>query len=85
MRRLFFVLVCLLVFTTSSALASSGNYPDVNRQTIWNNMTDGVHTFGQTPAQARKTRLHLHNVRRKVRQNSINHAIHQAKLDSLNH
>lgn len=82
MRRLFFMMVCLFMLTTLPALASTGNYSDVNRQTMWNNMTDGLHTLGQSPAQAKRTKQHLHNVRRKARQNSINQAKRQAWLNN---
>jgi len=84
MRRLFFMGMCLLMLTTSLALASSGNFPDPNRQTIWNNLTDGIHTLGQNPAQAKKTKQHLHNARRMARQKSINQAKRQAWLNSHN-
>ena len=84
MRRLFFILVCLLMLTMTPALASSGNYPDPNRQTIWNNITDGLHTLGQSPAQAQRTKQHLHNARRMARQRSINQAKRQAWLNSRN-
>ena len=84
MRRLFFMLVCVLVLTMPPALASSGNYPDPNRQTIWNNLTDGIHTLGQSPTQAKRTKQHLHNARRITRQKSINQAKRQAWLNGHN-
>ena len=78
------MLVCLLILITSPALASSGHYPDPNRQTIWNNITDGVHTLGQNPTQAKRTKQRLHNARRMARQKSINQAKRQAWLNSRN-
>lgn len=84
MKRLLFMLLCLLMLTTSTAFASSGNYSDPNRQTIWNNLTDGVHTLGQSPIQAKRTKQHLHNARRITRQKSINQAKRQAWLNGRN-
>jgi hypothetical protein len=74
MKRLFFVTVCLLMFITMPAMASSSKYADANRQTIWNNLTDGVNTLGQSSAQAAKTKKHLHAVRRQNRLKSANTA-----------
>ena len=82
MKRLFLIMLCLLMLITPSAWAASGRYPDPNRQTIWNNITDGIHTLGQSPAQAKKTKMYLHNTRRLNRQKSINQAKRQAWLNS---
>jgi len=74
MKRLFLTVACLLMLTTLSASPALANYPDPNRQTMWNNITDSMHTLGQNPAQARKTKQRLHNARRRARINSINQA-----------
>ena len=41
--------------------------PNPNRQTMWNNLTDTVHTMGQTPQRAKLTKMKLHAQRRQTR------------------
>ena len=70
------------MLATMPALAATSQYPDPNRQTMWNNLTDGAHTLGQTPAQAKNTRQHQRMLRRRNRLKSINDAKQQAWLKS---
>jgi hypothetical protein len=72
MNRLFFTVVLLLMLIMPQAWgATNSPYPNPNRQTAWNNITDGVHTFGQNPQQAKATLTKLHYARRKNRLKSI--------------
>jgi predicted PurR-regulated permease PerM len=82
MNRLFFIIVLLFILIIPQAWGQTTQYPNINRQTTWNNLTDSVHTIGQTPQQARVTKWKLHQLRTKNRLNSINQARRQAWLNS---
>lgn len=79
MNRLFFMMGLLLIFIMPQAWGSTSPYPNPYRQTMWNNVTDGVHTLGQSPRQAALTKSRLHNARTRARINSINGARRQAR------
>ena len=79
MNRLFFMMGLLFIFIIPQAWGSTSPYPNPYRQTMWNNLTDAVHTFGQNTQQTRTTLWKLHNARTRARLNSINQA-NQAKL-----
>lgn len=75
MNRLFFVLCLLLILIMPQALgATTSPYPNPNRQTMWNNLTDAVHTFGQDSQQTQATLKKLHSARTRTRLKSINQA-----------
>lgn len=80
MNRLVFIMGLFLVLVMPQAWG----YPNPNRQTMWNNFTDGVHTLGQNPRQAALTKRRLHHVRTLQRVHDINHAKQQAWLNSHN-
>ena len=40
----------------AASLGATTQYPNPNRQTMWNNLTDCMHTLGQTPQQAKLTK-----------------------------
>jgi hypothetical protein len=84
MKRLFFISALLLILIVPSAWAISSQYPDPNRQTIWNNITDSVHTLGKSPAQANQIKRRLHNVRKQARIHSINVARSKAWMNGSN-
>jgi len=82
-HRLFFIMGLLFILIVPQAWGyTSSEYPDPNRQTIWNNFTDGIHTFGQSPKQATLTKMRLHYLRSENRIHSINQARRQARLNS---
>ena len=66
------VLSLLLIFMVPQAWGSTSPYPNPDRQTMWNNLTDSIHTMGQTPQQTKRTLLQLHNKRARTRLDSIN-------------
>jgi hypothetical protein len=74
----------LLILIVPQAWGSTSQYPNPYRQTTWNNLTDKVHTLGQSPRQATLTKMKLHNARTRARINSINQAKRQAWLKSHN-
>lgn len=82
-RFILMVGLCFFIAITP-ALAQSNQYPDPNRQTIWNNFTDSLHTLGKTPAQAKIIRRQLHNQRKYARIQSINEARSRAWQNSQN-
>jgi len=67
-------LFLMLVMPQASWASTASPYPDPYRQTAWNNITDGVHTFGQNAQQRKKTLGKLHNARTNARLNSISKA-----------
>jgi len=75
MKRLLPVLILMFILTSSQAWAFTSQYPNPYRQTIWNNITDGVHTFGQNTQQTQATLKKLHNARTRARLTSINRAV----------
>jgi hypothetical protein len=79
MNRLVIMMCLFLIFIMPQAWGGyTPKYPDPYRQTLWNNMTDAWHTVGQSPAQAKFTKMRLRNARAKTRVNSINQANRQA-------
>jgi predicted PurR-regulated permease PerM len=80
MNRLFFIMGLLFILIIPQAWGSTSQYPNPYRQTMWNNLTDTIHTWGQSPRQAALTKMRLHNARARARIRSINHARHKAWL-----
>jgi hypothetical protein len=75
MNRLSIMVGLLLILIMPQAWgATKSPYPNPNRQTAWNNITDGVHTFGQNSQQTKMTLRKLHNARTRARLKSINQA-----------
>jgi len=74
MNRLFLMMCLLFMLFITSAWAASSQYPDPNRQTMWNNITDSMHTMGQTPQQAKLNKIKLHAARAQTRLDNINQA-----------
>ena len=81
MNRLFLMMI-LLLFIVPQAWASDDQYPSPYRQTMWNSMTDGLHTLGQNPHQASLTLRKLHRARTNARLRSINRARNHALLQN---
>ena len=82
MNRLLFMVALLFIFMMPQAWGATSQYPNPYRQTMWNNLTDSIHTLGQTPKQAAFTKQKLHNARAIARNKSINQAKRQAWLNS---
>jgi hypothetical protein len=85
MNRIYVQTVLLILFIIPQAWGAKtwSTYPDPNRQTLWNNLTDSLHTMGETPRQAKLTRMKLHEERFRARYTSIQHdaqAKHNAKM-----
>jgi len=78
MNRLLLTLGLLFLLIIPQAWGQTSSYPNPNRQTMWNNMTDGIHTLGQTPQQAKLTKMRLHRQRTLARSKSINQAKRRA-------
>lgn len=72
MNRLLLMVGLLLILIVPQARGSTSQYPNPYRQTMWNNLTDSIHTFGKSPRQATITKSMLHYARAKGRINSIN-------------
>jgi len=72
MNRRFFMVCFLFLTLISTAWANPGQYPDPQRQTFWNDLTDGMHTLGQDPRHKNATLKRLHNARTAARIRSIN-------------
>ena len=68
MIRLIFLMSLLIVLVMPQAWAA---YPNPYRQTLWNDFTDAIHTFGQSPQKARTTKIRLHFLRTQARTTSI--------------
>ena len=83
MKRRILTFCLLLILIVPQAWGAMTKYPDPDRVTTWNNMTDSVHTWGQTPKQANLTKMKLHNQRAKARWNSIKQAKQKA-LEAAN-
>ncbi|MBF0512061.1 MAG: hypothetical protein HQL13_07025 [Candidatus Omnitrophica bacterium] len=75
MIRQLMILGLLFVLFIPQGWANSSQYPNPYRQTMWNNVTDSIHTLGQTPQQAKITKKKLHNQRAQKRMDSTNKAI----------
>ncbi len=65
-----------------SSWALQNKYPDPNRQTLWNKLTDSLHTMGQSPRQAALTKSRLHNTRLRKRSSDIQKARRKAWLNT---
>jgi len=63
MNRLFLIIALILILITPQAWGATSPYPNPYRQTMWNNLTDSIHTIGQSPQQAKLTKKRLHNQR----------------------
>jgi hypothetical protein len=75
MNRLFLILGLSFIFIMPQAWgATTSPYPNPYRQTIWNNVTDAVHTFGQNSQQTQATLRKLHRARTRARLKSIGQA-----------
>ena len=75
MNRPFCILVLLLIFIIPCAWGGTTSpYPNPYRQTMWNSLTDGIHTFGQDPQQSQATLRKLHTARTRARLKSISQA-----------
>jgi hypothetical protein len=84
MNRLLFMICLLFIFIVPQAWGQTTKYPNPYRQTMWNNITDGVHTWGQSPRQATLTKMRLHMARAKARIRSINQAKQKAWMQGQN-
>lgn len=71
MNRVFFTLILLFILAIPQAWGQTSQYPNPYRQTMWNNVTDGIHTFGQNARQTKSTLQKLHYARTKSRIQSI--------------
>jgi len=49
MKRWFMAVTLLLIFVVPQAWGQTAQNAVINRQTMWNNLTDSIHTIGQTP------------------------------------
>ena len=75
MKRTLFMLGTLLLLIMPQAFAATTSpYPNPYRQTTWNNLTDSMHTLGQSPTQAQQTIRKLHYARNKTRLKNISQA-----------
>jgi hypothetical protein len=76
MNRLLVIMSVLLILIVPqlAQAATTSPYPNPYRQTMWNNITDTIHTAGQTPQQSQQTLRKLHTARNKARIRSINKA-----------
>ena len=84
MKRLILIMLLFILFMIPQSLGFAAQYPDPNRQTIWNTFTDTWHTMGQSPRQAALTKMRLHNARTIARIGSINRAKRQAWMQGSN-
>ena len=82
MNRRFFMMGLLFILVVPQAWGSTSQYSNPYRQTTWNNLTDKIHTLGQTPGQAALTKRKLHNARARTRIRSINQAKRHARRHS---
>ena len=67
MNRQFIIFCISIILITPQAWG----YANANRQTMWNNFTDAIHTIGKNPQQKRTTLMRLHYMRAKARLNSM--------------
>ena len=78
MNRLLLAVTIGLILCVPQVWGATSQYPNPYRQTMWNTLTDNIHTVGQNPQQAKLTKMRLHQARTKARLNSIRRA-NQAK------
>ncbi|MBF0571904.1 MAG: hypothetical protein HQL12_08565 [Candidatus Omnitrophica bacterium] len=79
MNRFFLVISLFIILIMPQAWGASSQPPNPYRQTVWNNLTDGMHTLGQTPQQARSTKMRLRHTRAINRIKNFNHAKHKGQ------
>ena len=80
MKRLFILAVLFLMMMVPQSWASTPQYPNPYRQTMWNSMTDSMHTLGQNQHQTAASLRRLHQARTNARMRSINESRNQALL-----
>ena len=80
MRKVLLFAVVLLMMPLTQGWSAVNQYPNPNRQTLWNNLTDSINTIGQTPQQAQMTKLKLHALRFNARVQSVIQAKRQGSL-----
>ena len=74
MNRLLWMTGLLFILIVPQAWGQTTQYPNPYRQTIWNNFTDAVHTFGQNSQRTHATLEKLHDARTNARLKSIRQA-----------
>jgi len=84
MKRWFMAVTLLLIFVVPQAWGQTAQNAVINRQTMWNNLTDSIHTIGQTPRQAAWTKMRLHAQRARTRFKSITLAKQKAWMQDQN-
>ena len=84
MNRLFITFGLLFILIVPQAWPATSQYPDPNRVTMWNSITDSMHTWGQKPRQAQMTKMQLRNARAIARLKSIKQAKIQAMIRKNN-
>jgi len=67
MNRYLVIMVLLLIFIMPNAWGAASQYSDPNRETLWNSITDSMNTIGQTPYQAKYTKMRLRSQRAHAR------------------
>jgi hypothetical protein len=80
MKRIIFITTLFIILLIPQVWASTTQYPNPYRQTMWNDFTDKLNTIGQTTTQARMTKIRLHQIRTETRINDINRARRAAWL-----
>ena len=79
MNRLIFMMGLLFIFMVPQAWGANNN-PGIYRETLWNKLTDGIHTIGQNPREAAWTKTKLRNERAATRLGNIKRAKRKAWL-----
>jgi hypothetical protein len=72
MKYLSIIVITLILLITPQAWGFTSQTPSLYRQTMWNNLTDSMHTLGQPPQKAKITKMKLHAARTKARLRSLN-------------
>ena len=82
MNRLLLALcfIFVLIVPQISGATTTPN-ADANHVSTWNNLTDSLNTMGQTPQQAKLTRMRLRNARATARLKAINQAKRQSVMN----
>ena len=68
------LLVMLMLPQICGAAVAQSPYPNPYRQTMWNSLTDKMHTLGQSSRQSQLTIRQLHQARTDTRLKDINRA-----------
>jgi hypothetical protein len=84
MNRILFTMGLLFILIVPQAWGQMTQNPNPYRQTMWNSITDGIHTWGQTPRQAALTKTRLHMARARARIKSFNLAKQKAWMRGQN-